>query len=741
MKKLGAILLLFVVAKASAADSHLLELPARGIFSRGVNEWDGEVLNITKGRGATIGWYISASKAEEVTVSIEYACARPLDQEYQISFEGQDRVWEVSVTEGNDWSRAQLGVFRTRPGLPMLVLLVPPSNRKYDHALRFRRLIIERPTAGNLTMAQPPETPAIPDATSGFGAKLTALHPALTARDLRGETRWRISGMALRGPRELLFTTWDGDLVSLDLDAVPKSGTPPFRRIAQGLSEPMGLAVSKGRIFVTEKNQATELIDADGDGAFETYRCVAHEWPATIDYHEYLFGAVIHDSHLYFANSVAMGIRNTHNRQAYLRGSVLKVHIDTGATEVVAGGLRTPNGIGFGPNGSILVTDNQGEWLPGNKLIHLQPEAFYQFRSRPPWHPFDRPIATPPAVWLPQGEIAMSPTEPALLPTSWGPYAGQVIIGDATFGGLQRVHLEEVEGVMQGAAFPFSQGFRHLFNRIVFTAEGELYAGGIARGGDAEFINKVSGLTRIQYTGKPVFEPLAARLRSNGIEIEFTQALARNAGWNPAAYYVTQWAYQATQTYGGQKVRHRRSEVRSATVSTDRRRVFLELPDLIANEVIRIRIPQSLTSANGQTLWTGEFWYTVNRVPANRPGTVNPAPAIALAAAEPFFHFSGKNTGNVMYQNFCAACHSLDGSKRIGPSFRNLAGSTRTALDSSTGTPREIIADAAYLRQSIIEPAALVVDGYENIMPPMAGLLSEAQLTALTRFLLNTQKK
>lgn len=310
------------------------------------------------------------------------------------------------------------------------------------------------------------------------------------------------------------------------------------------------MAFSKGRIFATEKNQVTELIDADGDGALETYRCISHDWPATIDYHEYLFGAVIQDSHIYFANSVAMAIRNTHNRQAYLRGSVIKVHIDTGETEVVAGGLRTANGIGVGPGRSILLTDNQGEWLPANKLVHLQPEAFYEFRSRPPWHPFDRPVATPPAVWLPHTEIAMSPTEPGLLPESWGPYAGQVIYGDATFGGLQRVFLEEVEGVMQGAAFPFSQGFRHLFNRLVFTPEGELYAGGIARGNNQEFIKDVSGLTRIRYTGKKVFEPLAARLRSNGIEIEFTDPLADDAGWNPAGYFVTQWGYQAAHQDG-----------------------------------------------------------------------------------------------------------------------------------------------------------------------------------------------
>ncbi|MFT5467401.1 MAG: cytochrome c2 [Verrucomicrobiales bacterium] len=722
---------LIVQSTASA-----LDLPPREIFSEGPNKWDGEVLEITKGRGATIGWYIEAKQAEDVRVTIEYSCAEPPDQEYQISFDGQDRFWEVSKTEGEGWGQAELGVFRARPGLPILVLLVPPSNRKYDHPVRFRRLILESTTDGNLAKAKPPEPPAFPDASPGFGRKLDALHPALTALDLRAEDdTWRISGMAMRGPRELLFTTWEGDLVSLDLDAVSPSRPPPFRRIAQGLSEPMGLAIADDRIFVTEKNQATELIDADGDGVFETYRCLTHEWPATIDYHEYLFGAVIRDSHLYFASSVAMAIRNTHNRQAHLRGSIVKVHIDTGATEIVAGGLRTPNGIGSGPGGSIFITDNQGEWLPGNKLIHLQPEAFYNFRSRPPWSLFDRPVSTPPAVWLPQGEIAMSPTQPILLPESWGIYAEQLLIGDATFGGLQRVFLEEIGGEMQGAVFPFSQGFRHLFNRLVFTAEGELYAGGIARGNDREFIANVSGLTKILFTDKEVFEPLAARLRSNGIEIEFTQPLADNSGWNPAGYFVTQWGYQATQTYGGQKVRHRRGEVRSATVSADRRRVFLELPDLTTNEVLRVRLPQSLTSASGQNLWIGEFWYTVNQIP-NNPGIVGAAPENALVMTKPFFNFSGGEIGSVMFQNFCAACHSLDGTKRVGPSFHGLVGATRKTLDPANGQTREVSADAAYLRQSILEPGALIVDGFQNIMPPVGGLLKESEIQALVDFIL-----
>ena len=642
-----------------------------------------------------------------------------------------------------------------RAGLPILVLLVPPSGTTYPQPVKFRKLIVKGTTPGNLSLVTNLEEPTVPDASPGFGRKLSQRHPALDAVDLRGEDRpLRVTGMAMRGPRELLFTTWEGELFSLDLDVVSEREVAPFRLIAQGLSEPMGLAISGERIFVTEKNQATELIDEDGDGRFETYRCLSHDWESTLDYHEYLFGAVIRDSKLYFSSSVGMARRGRDNYQAPLRGSVVQVDIDNGDTEIIAGGLRTPDGIGLGPDDSLLVTDNQGEWLPANKLIHVQQDAFYQFRSVPPWHPLDRPQATPPAVWLPQGEIAASPTQPMTLPETWGPFAGHVLFGDATFGGLQRAFLEESEGLVQGAVFPFSQGFQHLFHRFVLTPEGELYAGGIARGNDWDFIDRVSGLTRIRYTGREVFEPLAARIRSNGLEIEFSMPLAEGSGWDPESYFVTQWGYQATQTYGGAKVRYRQTEVASATVTSDRRKVFLELPEMIEGEVVHVRLSESLPSESGQPLWAGELWYTVNRIPVRKPGDVRNPPPNALMTSKdpvekkvpdpffpdpfflPYFTFSPGNAGRVLYQNYCASCHSLDGSRLVGPTFLNLAGAKRKVRELETGKSLEVQADTEYLRHSIQDPNFLLVEGYPaNLMPPVGGILTEKQINQLVGYL------
>ncbi len=70
--------------------------------------------------------------------------------------------------------------------------------------------------------------------------------------------------------------------------------------------------------------------------------------------------------------------------------------------------------------------------------------------------------------------------------------------------------------------------------------------------------------------------------------------------------------------------------------------------------------------------------------------------------------------GSVLESNSCTACHSLDGSKGVGPTFKGLYGSRRIFADGTTG-----IADDAYIRQSINNPNAKVVKGFDPNMPSL----------------------
>ncbi|MES2363761.1 MAG: cytochrome c oxidase subunit II [Pseudomonadota bacterium] len=76
----------------------------------------------------------------------------------------------------------------------------------------------------------------------------------------------------------------------------------------------------------------------------------------------------------------------------------------------------------------------------------------------------------------------------------------------------------------------------------------------------------------------------------------------------------------------------------------------------------------------------------------------------------------------------CVACHTVDGSARVGPSWKGLFGTTRPLADGST-----VLADEAYLRRSIVEPQAQVAKGFPPIMP--ATVLGDEEVAALAAYI------
>jgi cytochrome c oxidase subunit 2 len=82
----------------------------------------------------------------------------------------------------------------------------------------------------------------------------------------------------------------------------------------------------------------------------------------------------------------------------------------------------------------------------------------------------------------------------------------------------------------------------------------------------------------------------------------------------------------------------------------------------------------------------------------------------------------------------CVACHSLDGSKKIGPSLKGIYQSTQKVV--TDGRTREVTADEAYLRNSIENPSADVVEGFRpGLMPPFGKMLTTDEVEALVKYL------
>lgn len=131
------------------------------------------------------------------------------------------------------------------------------------------------------------------------------------------------------------------------------------------------------------------------------------------------------------------------------------------------------------------------------------------------------------------------------------------------------------------------------------------------------------------------------------------------------------------------------------------------------------------------------------------PGTAQaaPAPAAPAAAVAPAATPAATSAGDAaaaaddselvaqgatLAQTYgCLACHALDSKRTVGPGWGGLYGTDVKLTDGST-----VKVDDAYLKKSILDPNAQIVDGYPpGTMPPMQGILNDDQISALVAYI------
>ena len=408
------------------------------------------------------------------------------------------------------------------------------------------------------------------------------------------------------------------------------------QRIAQGLFEPAGLCAVGDVIYVSQRREITRF-DRDAQTGKWKPTTVASGWQ-TNDFHGITFGLAYeegegeHPGTLYAAKGTGLGLF----KNPPMHGSVWRIDLSLPLgqnVETISGGHRTPNGVGWGPEGTLLVTDNQGEYTPANELNVIHDGAFYGFyqtsgpKSMPsPFQPgptrrANREAVTEAAVWLPQNEISNSPAEPLLIPRAW-PFAGQVIVCDVRYGGINRIFMEQVDGRWQGAVFRFTQGCEGGLNRMVFGSDGALYVGAI--GGDhastwawvdPQGRRTYNGLQRLKPNGRVPFDIESVQARPGGFEIRFTQPI--NSQWlaDHDNYAVQQWTYEATKQYGGPKKDVEDLQVKTATPASDGMGVVLAMDGLKPDRLVQFLL--NPRSVDGEEIWSAEAWYTLKRLPGS----------------------------------------------------------------------------------------------------------------------------
>ncbi len=510
------------------------------------------------------------------------------------------------------------------------------------------------------------------DTRPGLGQALDGVHPGWSVETVRPEG-WEpsVGAMGFLADGSLVYTDFtplnsgvlrtepNGTLWMLRGVAGGRGRveTPPIK-VADGFHDPTGLAVVDGDVFVAHRTGIERLRDQDGDGVFENPETFAQPWIGD-NYHHFSFGLQHHDGWLYGALSTSIFFDRTLEIEEVTepvlglngpnpphRGALFRTELKSGRTEFLAGGLRTPNGVLVTDNGEVYVSDNQGAWLPANRLNHVQPGRFYGHynglqasRSFPDGGHrslfVDQP-PSPPAVWLPPNEVSNSPTTPVSIHD--GPFAGQLYLGELTTGGIRRVFLETVEGQRQGAVFRFTQGLESGVNRLIWGPDGCLYVGGTGGAGNWSWRGTTFGLQRLRPTGAAVFEMHSVSATPDGFVVRFTDTVDRSWLSDPTRYHLEQWAYFATPAYGGAKQKHQRLVATEAHAAEDGRSVRLVVPDLQAGAVVYLRCNPRNT--RGEPIWSGEAWYTLNRIPATSAddpdGTTISPHVIAIDALDGF---------------------------------------------------------------------------------------------------------
>lgn len=480
---------------------------------------------------------------------------------------------------------------------------------------------------------------------AGDGFPLEGVHPGWALRTIHPDDFAPMVGAMTTLPDgRLVVATFEprnngvwvaepnGELWVLGNLGAEDSNDITVEKFADGFVHPLGMCVVDGVLYVAQRDEITKMEDRDGDGEFESRSTLASGWVSD-NYHHFTFGLAHHDGFLYATLSTSIGIgedevlggevRGINGPNPPNRGTLMKIDIATGAIEYVCGGFRTPNGIAVLDDGTVLVGENQGAWMPASKINHARPGCFFghynETRARTTRYPeggheslFADREPTPPVVWLPQNEICNSPT--AILPIRDGKFAGQVYIGELKLGGIQRASLERVNGVLQGAVFRSSQGFEGGINRLEWGPDGSIYVGCIGEQATWSWRGTRTGLQQLVPSGvDDTFEFHSIHATPSGFELYFTRPVEREQLEDESLYSVAQWRYIPTPDYGGPKVDEERLVVSEAFAGPGGNSVFLIVPGLKPGRCVHLRADP--TSADGRRMWSPEAWYTLNEIP------------------------------------------------------------------------------------------------------------------------------
>ncbi|WP_035609404.1 hypothetical protein [Haloferula sp. BvORR071] len=436
--------------------------------------------------------------------------------------------------------------------------------------------------------------------------------------------------------------------------------TQKWSKFAEGLQEPLGiLAESPSTFVVMQRAELTRIKDSDGDGKADEYETIYDGFGMSGNYHEFAFGPAKGPDGFYYISlnlgSNGAGVREEvrgkwsdlgvldfkqmvndpnwgkrskdagrmYSRVPY-RGWVMKVSPDGKSVEPFACGFRSPEGIGFDPQGNLLVTDNEGDWR-GTSPLHVVKRGSFNGHPaslvwREGWDKGDPRMLPVPELdamrnketgRFPQGDLANSPTQPVIFPASWGPYAGQMVFGEMNQNRMVRYIPDDVGGFRQCALLPMFDGtaLGNGNHRLSFGPDGGLWVG-------KTHLSWAGAEGLVKITPKDIdtaFIVTSVKLEKAGdkqaFRIHFSQPVSAGAD----GIAGNRFSYLYRQDYGSPKIDEAALAFGAPQLSEDKREIVLPL-EAKQGAIHRIDLAK-LRAVDGSALEGSVLYYQATMLP------------------------------------------------------------------------------------------------------------------------------
>ncbi|MEP6734316.1 MAG: c-type cytochrome [Chryseolinea sp.] len=544
-----------------------------------------------------------------------------------------------------------------------------------------------------------------------------------------------VGGVATLPDGRIGLATRRGDIWLVENANAENDSRPEFTLFASGLHEALGLLYYQGSLYAAQRGELTKLTDTNGDDRADLYETV-YAWPLSGHYHEYSFGPKLsNDGSFFVTGNVAFGDEEWWRGESRVpyRGWTMKIHTD-GTLEPWATGMRSPCGLGI-IDGELFYTDNQGDWQGSGGVFHLSKGSFTGHPAGLRWTSlpgspvkitteqlyakvdprqvkkegfYVKPANIPdekdpdffyelknsfpetrlPAVWLPHGVLGISNSEIVVDETAgkFGPFAGQVFVGDQGQSKIMRVVMEKVKGEYQGVAFDFRSGFQSGVLRMNWGHDGSMFAGLTNRGwGSAGTMT--SGLQRLVWTGKVPMEMKTVSAMPDGFEIEFTLPVDKKTAEVLDSYVGRSYIYKYHPVYGSPTVNEEKLAIKGVKVSEDGKKVRLVIDNIRQYYLHEINV-SGIRSASGLPVLHPTAYYTLNNLQDQGtkllPSELSTKRSVPMKAVAPVKAAPVKSTASMtktltyaeveplLVKNTCTACHQTS-KRQVGPAFTDIA--------------------------------------------------------------------